>query len=327
MRGNNLYRSIIYTGVIFSIISLFPGVSIADNKHVATTAGSFLKIDVGVRSASMGSAFGAAIGDPVCVYYNPAGLAHLGTFAVSCAHVELFQGIRYEHIGISRRIKIGFEEEARDLGVGACNINYIHVDNIKGNYLVGNKPEPAPEFKYAGYLAVLSYARYFTKKVLFGINFKVIKEDIELVSATTVGFDIGILYWTDIKNLITGICLQNIGNDMKFMNEKAQLPLNLKASIGYAMLDYEMVVFVDINKPIDNKLNIRAGVEYWLLPWLAIRAGYRSDVDIGSGFGYGWGIKLMRRGEEKVSFYNLDYAFVPYKELESTHRVSISIEF
>ncbi|MBI4778802.1 PorV/PorQ family protein [Candidatus Desantisbacteria bacterium] len=315
--------------IIINIMLLFvPPHAEAKGRYTATTSGAFLKLDTGARAAAMGGAGGALIGDPGCVYYNPAGLAGLGTFSLASSHVEWFQDIKQEHLGLSKRLKIGFEEEARDLGVGACNLYFLHMNKIKGTYIIGESNyQPSEEFTASGYLAMFTYACYFSPDALFGVNLKVIREEIEKEDAMAVAFDLGALYRTRIKNLTAGVSLQNMGSEMKFMEKKAALPLTLRGSIGYAMLNKELLLLIDINKPIDNELHIRAGIEYWLTPWLGLRAGYRSDVDTGSGFGGGLGIKLKRQGEEKTTIYKFDYAFVPCGEVGDSHRASLAVEF
>ncbi len=303
----------------------------AKGKYTATTSGAFLKLDIDARIAAMGGAGGALLNDPGCVYYNPAGLAGLGTFSLATSHVEWFQDIKQEHLGIAKRIKVGFEEEARNLGVAACNLDFLHMNNIKGTYLIGESNwQPSNEWTASGYLAMLTYACYFSPSALFGINLKVIKEKIEKEDAMAVAFDLGVLYRTRIKNLTAGVSLQNMGSKMKFMEkggEKAALPLNLKGSLGYTLLNKELLLLIDINKPLDNELHVRAGGEYWLTPWLGLRAGYKSNTDTDSGFGGGLGIKLKRQGEEKTSIYKFDYAFVPYGEVGDSHRASLAVEF
>ncbi|MDI6782409.1 MAG: PorV/PorQ family protein [bacterium] len=324
-----MMQTLIAMTIIILLLTISPVE--AKSKYTATTSGAFLKLDVGARAAAMGGAGGALVNDPGCVYYNPAGLAGLGTFSLASSHVEWFQDIKQEHLGISKRLKVGFEEEARDLGVAACNLDFLHMNKIKGTYIIGESNwQKSDEFTASGYLAMLTYACYFSPGALFGVNLKVIKEKIEKEDAMAVAFDLGVLYRARIKNLTAGVALQNMGSKMKFMEkggEKAALPLNLKGSMGYALLNKELLLLVDINKPLDSELHVRAGTEYWLTPWLGLRAGYKSDADTGSGFGGGLGIKLKRQGEEKTSIYKFDYAFVPCGEVGDSHRASMAVEF
>lgn len=97
------------------------------------------------------------------------------------------------------------------------------------------------------------------------------------------------------------------------------MPINLKAGASVKLLDERLLMALDANKPIDNNVHLRLGLEYWLIDVFALRVGYRTDLDIGSGFCGGIGLKLMN--------YQIDYGFVPYSELGDTHRISLSMEF
>jgi hypothetical protein len=70
--------------------------------------------------------------------------------------------------------------------------------------------------------------------------------------------------------------------------------------------------------PTDNDMYACGGVEFGLSSAIALRAGYRSGRDIGSGLSAGLGFRLDRVG--------IDYAYVPYAELGDTHRFSLQIQ-
>jgi len=52
---------------------------------------------------------------------------------------------------------------------------------------------------------------------------------------------------------------------------------------------------------------------------LALRVGYKTNQDVGSGITAGIGFKMG-----KVS---IDYGYVPYGDLGNTHRISLGIKF
>jgi len=52
---------------------------------------------------------------------------------------------------------------------------------------------------------------------------------------------------------------------------------------------------------------------------LALRAGYRTGQDIGSGMSAEVGLRIGK--------IDLDYAYVPYGDLGNTHRISLEIKF
>ena len=88
---------------------------------------------------------------------------------------------------------------------------------------------------------------------------------------------------------------------------------------GLAFRQGSLTLAMDIVKPTDNKLYFCGGVEWWIKDIIALRAGYKSNEDIGTDLTIGIGFK-----KDKIQF---DYAYVPYGELGSTHRVSFGMRF
>jgi len=85
------------------------------------------------------------------------------------------------------------------------------------------------------------------------------------------------------------------------------------------MPDKKSLCVLDITIPIDNAVRINTGVEYHLTPKLSLRTGYNSNNDIDKGLSAGIGF-----GTEGLQF---DYAFVPYGDVDNTHRASIGRRF
>lgn len=280
----------------------------AQDKYTGITSANFLKLDVGARQAAMAGAFGGVADDVYATNYNPAGLVQAGTISLTAMHNQWFQSIKYEYLGYTQKVWWG--------GVIGGSLGYCHMGDIKGS-LVGNKP--APDFTASDSCLTLSYAHPWSDRFSIGANLKIVYEKIESEDATTAAFDLGTFYKTPIDNLSFGLCIQNLGSGLKFIRDKSDLPINLKAGASVKLLDERLLMALDANKPIDNNVHLRLGLEYWLIDAFALRAGYRTDLDIGSGFCGGIGLKLMN--------YQIDYGFAPYSELGDTHRISLSMEF
>ena len=82
---------------------------------------------------------------------------------------------------------------------------------------------------------------------------------------------------------------------------------------------------LDVHKPLDSSVGVRAGIEGWIADLLALRLGYNSagvDLKAGGGgdvlAGVTTGLGVRYRG------YQLDYCFVPMVLLGAAHRISLS---
>jgi len=293
--------------IIINLI-LFSSLVYAQDEYTGITSANFLKLDVGARQAAMAGAF-VGVGDDVnTINYNPAGLLEIGTISITAMHNQWFQTIKYEHLGYAQKVWWG--------GVIGGSVEYLHMRDIKGS-LVGNKP--TGDFTAWDSCLTFSYAHPWNERFSIGANFKIIYEKIEQEDASTIAFDFGTFYKTPIDNLSFGLSLQNLGSGLKFIQDKSDLPMNLKGGASVKLLDDHLLIVLDVNKPIDNDLNLRLGFEYWLIDTFAMRGGYRTDIEICSGFSGGLGLKVMN--------YHLDYGFVPYSELGDTHRISLSMKF
>ncbi|MEW6097186.1 MAG: PorV/PorQ family protein [bacterium] len=284
----------------------------AQDKYTGITSANFLKLDVGARQAAMGGAFVGAGDDANTINYNPAGLVQIGTISLTAMHNQWFQSIKYEYLGYAQKVWWG--------GIIGGSLVYFHMGDMQGSrFSQGGGYEKAGDFTAWDSWLTFSYAHPLSDSLSIGTNLKIIYEKIESEDATTLAFDLGTFYKTPIDNLSFGLCLQNLGSGLKFIQDKSDLPMNLKGGASVKLLDEHLLIALDVNKPIDNDVNLRLGLEYWLIDAFALRVGYRTDLDIGSGFSGGAGLKIMN--------YEIDYGFAPYGKLGDTHRISISMKF
>lgn len=306
MQNVNLMMLVIVSHLIISLPIY------AQDKYTGITSANFLKLDVGARQSAMAGAFAGLADDVNTINYNPAGLLQIGTISMTAMHNQWFQTIKYEHLGYAQKVWWG--------GVIGGNLSYFYMGDIEGSrFSKEGGYEKASDWTAWDTCLTLSYAHPWSDKLSVGVNFKIIYEKIEQEGASTLAFDLGTFYKPPMDNLSFGVCLQNLGSGLKFIQDKSDLPINLKGGIAVKLLDEHLLVAVDGNKPIDNELNLRLGFEYWLLDTFALRAGYRTGIDMGSGFAGGIGLKVMN--------YQLDYGFVPYSEIGDSHRISMSMKF
>ncbi len=119
--------------------------------------------------------------------------------------------------------------------------------------------------------------------------------------------------------------MRNVGYQLKaFQTGRDPLPLDFGIGVGYEPSP-AFNLALDVHKPIDNRVNVRAGVEGWVADLLALRAGYTTegiDLRTGSGedilAGLTTGLGLRWHG------YQLDYCFIPMVELGVAHRLSLA---
>lgn len=274
-----------------------------------TTTATFLKSEVGSRYVAMGGAATGSADDINSIYYNPAGLINIKGHEATFMYNQSFMDSSYGFLAYAVNLK--------DKGSIGASLTYAQVLDIKET--IAEYPTGTGNFFSAQDIALsLSYAKKITNHISFGNNLKLIKGKIEKESAFGFALDLGLLAKKVIYNNFSfGLSVQNIGSKMKYIEEGDSLPLNIKFGTSCKILNDKLLIALDVNKPIDNDLNIKTGLEYNLFNILSIRGGYSTGPsDIGSGLSVGLGFKY--------SLFNLDLSYVPYGDLGNMVRVSIS---
>lgn len=302
--------------IITTIFFLFPQYLFAISSSTGTTGASFLKIGTGARPVGMGEAYVAVADDINSAYWNPAGLGTLSKFEVTAMHSIWFSDISYDYLAFAY---------PSEIGTFGINTTLVSMGTFEG-YTINSQGEPVSSGSYTGRdLSIgLIYGYGFDKNIYVGGTLKFINETISDMSAIGIAGDAGFL-WKDglLDGFSIGCNVQNIGF-MKYKNVSNSTPLNFKAGISIKP-DETSIIAIDADIPTDNKPKINAGLELWMFPEMAVRAGYFyrfGDFDystrlVGLTIGAGFNIS---------DYVFLDYAFVPYGNLGLTHRFSLTVK-
>lgn len=265
-----------------------------------TTAANFLKIGVGARATAMGGAFTALADDSTSLYWNPAGLAQIKEGELSATYNLWFEDVRQGYLSI------GFPSMGETLGLAA---NYVDMGTLEGRDEAGN---PTGNFTASDLELMVGYAKKISPKLSFGFGAGIIQDTIAEDKKSAFLANVGLL--TEVsKPLILGFAVQNIGTEL------GGDPLPLTLRLGLALRRSPFVIALDLVKPTDDDIYYCAGAEWWIEKIVALRIGYKSNQDAGSGFTAGLGFK--------VATVDLDYAYVAYGDLGNTHRISLGFKW
>lgn len=292
--------------IIFGLILILLGEcpDICKAKDKGSTTATFLKLGIGARAVGMGGAFVAVSDDINALYWNPSGIASIKEIRFTFMYNHIFMDTKQGFLGVVKKIKnIG------NIGIGTT---YTIVEDIKKTT---DSPNSKDTFNATDLAISLSLGRNLNSKLSLGSNFKIIESKIARIPATGIALDLGVLY--KIKNYSVGFCIQNIGTKMRYQEKKEILPLNYKIGSALSLIDQRLLLVLDINKPIDNKVNLHLGSEYLISENILLRAGYSNGLnEVGVGYTLGIGIKYKD--------FNLDIAYVPYGELGNMLRTSFT---
>ena len=325
-----------------------------------TTNANFLKTGQGVKPIAMGETY-VALGKGLdTLYWNPAGLLQLKSPELTLLHSFWLQDTSIEYVAFGMPLNV-----LGSVGVGITVVNSGWVErtleNNSGEYAGVAGEELAMSFAFVGaYSQKLSHLFFsknvFLENVLLGISFRGVAEYLEDANIFGGGIDVGAI-WRQKEEIIPtevkkaqgktrlskvepivrdkgwrlGVVAQNLG-----LTSDNWLPMNFRLGAGYIIPEFlssydKATLLMDVLLPIDSEIKLSLGGEYnYIMSDFEItaRGGYKigneiNELDYLAGLTAGAGLAIRVLG---IRYY-LDYVFVPYGSLGSTHRASLTLEF
>ncbi len=319
---------------LFGQQNFFP---ILGGQRVGTSVFSFLKIGASARAAGMAEAVVALNQDASSIAYNPAAIGQLSGTQVSSSRVQWPADITYDFLGISRQIA-----GSHYLGISAGILHMApmqetteYMPHGTGNYFIFQD-------RFVG----LSYSVRMSDRFSFGVTLKHVEENLAGHRMRSMLLDMGTFYWTGFRTLRFSAVLSNFGPQARPEGSYERFILDRETGdeviidsefelfspptvfrVGSAMEVIEsqrqsLTVSLQLNHPVDNAENIVAGVEYLFLNTLALRGGYKinleeEDFSVGAGFYVPVGPAKLR----------IDFAYTNMIHLSDPTRLSLAVEF
>ena len=194
------------------------------------------------------------------------------------------------------------------------------------------------------------------------VTAKVVNQSIWDMSASAVGFDLGLFYNTGFKSLRIGAAVTNYGTQLSFGGREldysffwpdsgpsqiqgsysttpAGLPTSFRFGIAYDIIeamdpdkDSRLTAALDITHPSDVNETVNFGLEYGLANVFFLRGGYILNADNSYQDELGWltglsaGLGARAKPTHGLSL-GLDYTFRYIKYLKPTHRLQLTVGF
>lgn len=269
----------------------------------------FLFLDVGARAVAMGGAYTALPSESEALHYNPAALGRGERYETMFMHNQYLSPITQEYVGF-----------ASPRGWGA-QLNYLTFGRV-ARTTISSPDGTGGTFGINDMALGFGYGREMGPGLRAGAAAKILREQIDNVTASAYAADLGALYALPGDSRWTlGAALQNIGPTVKFQQAAESLPwlLRLGAAREFKALDKTSTLALDILKQRSQGPAVALGAETWVAPSFAVRLGFdgRNDAGIGITAGFGW----------KREDFQFDYALSPLGELGSAHRLSATLRW
>ena len=287
---------------------------IAIDPSAGTTGFDFLRITPTAREAALGGATVGTAPSPTGFWFSP---AHALSAEGPRAQVGYLNYVAGVHIGSAAYS----QPVGTDKGVG-FGIVYLNSGTMKRT---NERGEELGTFGVSYADLNLSGAMKFGEALAVGVGVQGLYGSIDTFFTMGLAGNVGATYRLPVSGLTAGLAVKNLGLQLKaFQTSRDPLPIDFGLGLGYQP-NPSLNLALDLHKPIDNRVSVRAGVEGWVADLLALRVGYNSDgVDLKSGggsdilAGLSTGLGIRYRG------YELDYCFIPMVELGVAHRISLA---
>jgi len=283
-----------YFSMTMSIILLLFSIqlSFASGSKIGTAGAPELLIPMGVQSMGMSGSNIASISNSEAIYWNPAGLSKINNAEVNFSYMSYFADMNISYFSA------GFNVQ----GIGTIGLSLQSLDVGEINVTTIESPEGTGQVIKPDYLTLTaSFSKAFTDRISFGLNAKLISEQIGEMSASAVGFDFGLQYRSAF-GVDFGVTLRNIGSKLQF----GGTPLEFNSSIPNAdpnatsrktsldMAEHELPTSMNLGLAYNYQLakgqdltiagqysnnsflqdDINTGLEYSFMEFIFLRAGY-----------------------------------------------------
>ncbi|MFH1618649.1 MAG: PorV/PorQ family protein, partial [bacterium] len=238
------------------------------------------------------------------------GLGRVGQHEATFMHNRYFQGISQEYLGFA---------SAQGWGI---NANFVNSGDIARTTISNPDGTGLGNTKLTDLALGAGYGWSLDDFLVLGAGFKYIRESAAGISATGYAVDLGALYSLPaVKGLNFGFAIQNIGPRVKFQSANENLPLNIRGGAAYSFSAYgqNSTVAVDIMQEASEGVLAGLGLETVIAGMMPVRLGFNTRNEAGPGItaGMGW----------IYGNCSIDYAFVPFGELGTAHRISVSVRW
>jgi len=320
--------------MLYILCSAFPPLFAQIDEDAGTTTAPFLRMGIGARAEGMGGAFVALSDDVNAVYWNPAGLSQLEKREINLTYIQWFEGIKNHFVGFAYPLR-------KIHGAFGVNIVYLTVSGLDKMDNDGNREGALSN--YNGSFTV-SYAQEVSPTLSLGGNLKIAGQKYDKYSGNAVALDGGLL-WLPMDKVSFGACFQNLGTKMDVGGGKAGLPFTLKGGVTVWLMERNLRISMELDKPIASEIKTKLGAEFWMKEKVAFRAGYKmlsprqKDYVFSGGIGFiasytppkeeawlgtGPSPKVAEVSQSKLT---IDYALASHGLFGLIHYVSFGIKF
>ncbi len=294
----------------------------------------FLKLGPNPRAAALGESFVALVDDASSLYWNPAGATQFSGNEVMLSHMAYVADIRHEFAA-------GVYHLSPSMAVG-LSLTALTTDRIAVTTEF-EQDGTGRTFGFGDIAVGLTFSQRMTDQFSYGVTVRYAEEQAAELKQRAGLVDLGIAYKTGWRGSRFAVAITNFGgqiNPTGNVTRQSQTgPVEVTGfqdfqaptlfRIGFALdawqrAEQRLTVTTQLNHPNDNAENLAFGAEYNWNNILALRTGYRLNVDEVDAPSVGVGLNLPTVGRLSVG---ADYALTHLDRLGTIHQLGVRLRF
>lgn len=284
-------------------VAMAGGTTARAEEQSAGAPGDWLSRYATARSMGMGGAFVAVADEPLGVVWNPAGFSQMFQNALQLETARLYEGTSIFSLGFAMPGK-------RYPSFGVTVLSLRSGDFERTNDL----NEPLGQFSEGDMAFLFSASKSFTTRFTLGANAKIIRQTVDVFSASGVGFDLG-LFFNATPKVRLGASLLNLGGPtLALRSVDESYPMEVRGGVSLYLFGDRGLITAEIDRREGSPIMIRGGSEFWAHPNLGLRFGFYESSPSG-GF-----------SARVAPAVRIDYS-MSNEELGVTHRLGLSYQF
>ncbi|MEN9354854.1 MAG: hypothetical protein RL318_2179, partial [Fibrobacterota bacterium] len=256
------------------MIAFLVGALQAQNPNAGSAEFVFLRNFQAARPAGLAGAGASLEGGLQFLGINPAGLARTNSpwLEVSARrHIQSYQSgmVAYAHPFMT--------------GNAAAQIAYLD-EGDPITELDESNTATGRELRPNAWMISTSFSEPLGAKLAWGASLRWVHEflDIDDAAANGIAMDLGLILQPGSRRFTYGVSLTNLGTKLtshtNTENEFGDMPLSANASVRALLAgDGSTSAILDLQKPVDNYIQCRLGMEQRIFQSLTLRGGVRTD--------------------------------------------------
>lgn len=291
--------------IIKNILIIFMSVSMLFSAEVF----DFGSLTLQSRAMALGNSGSAGEEGLGAVFINPAALVSSKELEIVSSTGRFFEDYTAFTLGLAKKL------DDQKISVGLI-YSGAEIGGVQRVEKIDERPQVLYETSDSRSVIITTVGYRFDEKLIFGANFKYYNHQVFEAAGHGLGIDLGGRYQL-FQDLALGAGVRNINRGQIIWNTGVHDELEQEYQVGltykFKLIFWALLLNCDQVYPVNYPSYTNYGAELWLVEnMLALRGGKNDDL-----LNLGLGVTF--------SNFTVDYVYADHEDLETLHKISLSV--